>query len=150
MKLPADEKVLEAIDNTALSYTDTFPLGQPFKSLYAIHALHEHFGCWRPSDAALVVDEQAHSSLHAASLVRALSLVVMAISDPQVIAQCPTQELQIELGSALVQLFVSLLRGIWPPQPQLCVSLVLMQDVQIRHFQHQQPRLSMPPCWIVF
>lgn len=112
MKLPADEKVLEAIDNTALSYTDTFPLGQPFKSLYAVHALQEYFGCWRPNDVPSTVDEQARSGSRAASLVRAMSLVVLAISDPQVIAQCPTQELQIELGSALVQLFVSLLRGI--------------------------------------
>jgi ubiquitin carboxyl-terminal hydrolase 34 len=40
-----------------------------------------------------------------------MSLVVMAISDPQVAAQCPNRELQIELVSALVELFVSLLGG---------------------------------------
>lgn len=125
MKLPADEKVLEAINNTSLSYISTFPPGQPFKSLYAVHALHEYFGSWRPSSAASAVDEQARSGPRASFLIRATSLVVLAISDPRVI-ECPTQELQIELGSALVQLFVSLLRGNWQPLSQLCVSLSLM------------------------
>ena len=47
-----------------------------------------------------------------------MSLVVMAISDPQVAAQCPNRELQIELGSALVELFVALLGGILQLQPR--------------------------------
>jgi ubiquitin carboxyl-terminal hydrolase 34 len=133
VKLPADEKVLEAIDNISLAYDTTFPLGQPFKSLYAIHALHEYLGSWRPGTAVPGGDDQrpvtdGNLSPRAAFLIRAMSLVVMAISDPQVVAQCPNQEMQIELGSALVGLFVSLLGGTlptFPPQTAPCLALVL-------------------------
>ncbi|KAK4157923.1 hypothetical protein C8A00DRAFT_29151 [Chaetomidium leptoderma] len=115
VKLPADAKVLGAIDDPSLSYIDTFPLGQPFKSLYAVHSLQEYLGSWGPRFAASTVDEQpcetdGYRSPRAASLIRVMSLVVLAISDPQVVARCPNQALQIELGSALVELFVSLLR----------------------------------------
>ncbi|KAK4123811.1 hypothetical protein N657DRAFT_680934 [Parathielavia appendiculata] len=114
VKLPADEKVLEAINSPSLGYATTFPLGQPFKSLYAVHALHEYLGFSRPSSAASgnedsTPDPEGNPSPRAPFLLRALSLVVTAILDPQVVAQCPNQELQIQLGSALVELLVSLL-----------------------------------------
>ena len=106
-----------------LSHTDTFPLGQPFKSLYAVHALHDYLGPWQPRPTSPQLDDlspetDACPSPRAASLIRTMSLVVMAISDPQVAAQCPNRELQIELGSALVELFVALLGGILQPQPR--------------------------------
>ncbi|KAL2018794.1 hypothetical protein VTK56DRAFT_352 [Thermocarpiscus australiensis] len=131
IKLPADENILEAIDQPSLSYLDMFPLGQPFKSLYAVHALHEYLGSPRPKLAASHVNEQVGdtkgwSSRRAASLSRAMSLVVPAISDPQVAAQCPSRELQIELSSALVELFVSLLKD-----PQLPASAARFLDSRL-------------------
>ncbi|KAL1842744.1 hypothetical protein VTJ49DRAFT_4382 [Mycothermus thermophilus] len=110
VKLPADDSVMRAINDTSLSYVDTFPLGQPFKSLYAVHALLEHLGSRRCGSVASASEAQTPSISRADALVRAMNLVVQAILDPQVIAQCPTQELQIELGSALVQLYSSLLK----------------------------------------
>jgi ubiquitin carboxyl-terminal hydrolase 34 len=112
VKLPRDKKLLEAISDPSVSYLDIFPIGQPFKSLYAVDALQEYLGSSRPRSA--VVGEPSRTdddrSPRLASLARAMSLVVPAISDPQLVAQCPNQELQIELGSALIALFVSLLR----------------------------------------
>ncbi|KAK4106515.1 hypothetical protein N658DRAFT_21639 [Parathielavia hyrcaniae] len=114
VKLPADEKVLDAINNPSLGFATTFPLGQPFKSLYAVHALHEYLGSSRPTTADfgaedLIPEPDGNLGPRAAFLLRTMSLVVTAILDPQVVAQCPNQELQIQLGSALVELLVSLL-----------------------------------------
>ncbi|KAL2271630.1 hypothetical protein VTJ83DRAFT_1001 [Remersonia thermophila] len=110
VKLPADDSVVGAINDTSLSYVDTFPLGQPFKSLYAVHALLEHLGSWRRGSVASASESQAPAVSRAEALVRAMDLVVQAILDPQVIARCPTQELQVELGSALLQLYSFLLK----------------------------------------
>jgi hypothetical protein len=46
-----------------------------------------------------------------------MALVVMAISDPQVADRCPNRELQTELCTALVELFVSLLEGKFASPP---------------------------------
>ncbi|KAK4237057.1 hypothetical protein C8A03DRAFT_16355 [Achaetomium macrosporum] len=128
VKLPADEKLLETIDDPAISYLDTFPLAQPFKSLYAVHALREYLGLQRPKSA---VNEQRPEGYRKPNprkncLTRAMSLVVPALSDPQVAAQCPNRERQVELGSALVDLFVSLLRD-----PELPVSAAQFLDTQL-------------------
>ncbi|KAK4140337.1 uncharacterized protein C8A04DRAFT_15044 [Dichotomopilus funicola] len=117
IKLPADVSILEAIANPAVSYADTFSLGQPLKSLYAVHALREYLDSWRPKSFSGLPKKKlpgtmtdTNPSLRSAALIRAMSLVVSAISDPQIVAQCPTQELQIDIGSSLVALFVSLLQ----------------------------------------
>jgi ubiquitin carboxyl-terminal hydrolase 34 len=129
--LPADEKALELIDDPSRQYLDTFPLGQPFKSLYAVHALHEYLGSSRPKSAASHTngqdgDSEGCLSPRAACLIRVMSLLVPAICDPKVATQCPSRELQSELGSALVELFVSLLKGTLLPRPRYLVSLSLM------------------------
>ncbi|KAK4252308.1 hypothetical protein C7999DRAFT_27033 [Corynascus novoguineensis] len=114
VKLPADEKLLEAIGNDSVSYIDIFSLGHPFKSLYAVYALQEYLDSWRPRATApgegKLCQPDEESSSRSASLLRALSLVVRAISDPQIVAQCSNKELRIELSSALVALFASLLK----------------------------------------
>lgn len=129
--LPADEKALELIDDPSRQYLDTFPLGQPFKSLYAVHALHEYLGSSRPKSATSHIngqegDSEGCLSPRAACLIRVMSLLVPAICDPKVATQCPSRELQSELGSALVELFVSLLKGTLHPRPRYRVSLSLM------------------------
>lgn len=113
VKLPADEKALETIDDPSVSYLDMFPLGQPFKCLYAVHALRDYLKSRRSKTAASETDGQEGDTdeRRVAFSIRAMSLIVPAISDPQITAQCRSPELQIELGSALVELFVSLLGG---------------------------------------
>lgn len=107
--------MLESVDSPSFSYLDAFPLGQPFKSLYAVHALREYLGPRRRTSTVSFSGQGSETDewpgARAACLVRAMSLVVPALSDPQVTALCPSPELQTELASALVELLVSLLKG---------------------------------------
>jgi len=114
VKLPADENILKSIDADSTSHKDIFSLGHPFKTLYAVHALREYLNTQRRKEAvAEGVDEQNSSPTSArdAGLTRVMSLVVAAISDPEVISQCPGRELQIDLSSSLMDCLLSLLIG---------------------------------------
>ncbi|KAL2259798.1 hypothetical protein VTK26DRAFT_6391 [Humicola hyalothermophila] len=127
IKLPADEKALKAIDDPSHSYQAMFPLGQPFKSLYAVHVLREYLDSPRPQPIAGHVDTMDGDAdgcptPNADCLTRTMSLVVPAISDPEIVDRCPSRELQIELGSELVDLFVSLLRD--PELPPSAVDFL--------------------------
>ncbi|KAL2134738.1 hypothetical protein VTI74DRAFT_10980 [Chaetomium olivicolor] len=131
VKLPANEKVIKAIDDASLSYVDMFPLGQPYKSLYAIHVLREYLGSWQLRAAGARRDGQdwetkGHSSRRSGSSLRALSLVVAAILDPMVALKCPNREVQMELSSALVELFGFLLK-----EPELGGSVAQFLDASL-------------------
>ncbi|KAK4178441.1 putative ubiquitin carboxyl-terminal hydrolase [Triangularia setosa] len=112
VKLPADEGILKAIDRPSVRYQDLFPVGQSFKSLYAVHALREYLAARRKqlntanSDTDSL-NAQRSLRLYADSLTRVMSLVVPAISN-DVAAHCPSHELRIELELALLEMFVSL------------------------------------------
>ncbi|KAK3333232.1 hypothetical protein B0T19DRAFT_354656 [Cercophora scortea] len=112
IKLPADENILKAIDNPSTSHRDIFPLGQPFKSLYAVHALREYVASQQRNTSRIPAQQgateiPAHSNETA--LTKAMSIVVSAICDTEVIAQCPSRKLQLELSSSLVDCLLSLL-----------------------------------------
>lgn len=113
IKLPVDEKALEVIDDPSRSYLDLFPLGQPFKSLYAIYALQQYLKAPRKSGAVGNTDLTANETVQsrADGIIRVMSVLVPAISDPQVCGLCPTRELQIELGSAMMKLLLLLVKG---------------------------------------
>jgi ubiquitin carboxyl-terminal hydrolase 34 len=116
VKLPADQNILRAIENPSTSYEDIFPIGQPFKSLYAVHAVREYHASQKRKFATTQLqdcedDTEGLGDSFATALIRALSLVVSALSDPEVIAQSPSRELQIELSSSLVEAFVAILKG---------------------------------------
>ncbi|KAK3357400.1 hypothetical protein B0T25DRAFT_452553 [Lasiosphaeria hispida] len=119
VKLPADEATLKAIEDPSTSYLDIFPPGQPFRSLYAVHVLLEHLASQRHKAAAqfesYLDNPEATFSTYATSLIRAMDLVVSAISNQEVIGQCSSQERQIELGSSLMGCFVSLLKDPYLP-----------------------------------
>ncbi|KAK3375132.1 hypothetical protein B0H63DRAFT_268265 [Podospora didyma] len=124
VKLPADENILKVIENSSThsqaSHQMLFPLGQAFKSLYAVHALREYLGTeqrkYLPSRREQHgADSEAPPHRYAAALLRAMLLVVSAISDEEVIAQCPSSGLQIELSSSLVECFVALLKDPFLP-----------------------------------
>ncbi|CAK7220748.1 hypothetical protein SEUCBS140593_004335 [Sporothrix eucalyptigena] len=42
VQLPTNDEFLSHFDKDDLAYTDVFYIGQPYKSLYAMHALHEY------------------------------------------------------------------------------------------------------------
>ncbi|KAK3692278.1 hypothetical protein B0T22DRAFT_9213 [Podospora appendiculata] len=113
IKLPADENILKAIDNPSTSHKDIFPLGQPFKSLYAVHAVREYVTSQQRNASSRIPAQQGATEIPAHSyetaLTKAMSLVVSAICDTEVVAQCPSRKLQIELSSSLVDCLLSLL-----------------------------------------
>ncbi|KAI0011823.1 hypothetical protein F4779DRAFT_571426 [Xylariaceae sp. FL0662B] len=116
ISLPADDSVLAAFDDSSACYKDIFPLGQPFKSLYAIHALREYLGTRRLKSSVMqtssqdVDGQQQTTDDQRDALVRAMSLIVAAICDPDVVEKCASEVMQIELSFQLVDGFVQLLK----------------------------------------
>ncbi|WZH42653.1 uncharacterized protein QYS62_003649 [Fusarium acuminatum] len=87
VKLPTDGHILKLIDNESASYNDIFPCGQPFKSLYAVHALVEYTEPPLPDgDDSNVLSSSSESEFvqYSKALKTAISFVVQAISDENV------------------------------------------------------------------
>jgi ubiquitin carboxyl-terminal hydrolase 34 len=137
VKLPGDENVMKAIEDPSTPYSDIFPSGQPFKSLYAVHAVREYLASQRRKapDGQLDVSadkaDDMSSSPYPGHVQRAMALIVSAICDEEVIEQCPSQFWRIELSSSLVECLLSLLKGrmtgsaplMFVSRSQLCTSL---------------------------
>ncbi|KAM7221465.1 ubiquitin carboxyl-terminal hydrolase 34 [Rhypophila decipiens] len=114
VELPIDEDTLESIKNPSASYHSIFSVGQPLKTLYAVHALRGYHAAQQAKSATDLQEADADamdvsSSASTGSLARTMSLVVSAISDPDVISQSASTELQIELGASLVDCLMKLL-----------------------------------------
>ncbi|KAF5661658.1 hypothetical protein FHETE_8306 [Fusarium heterosporum] len=87
VKLPTNGHFSKLIDNNSASYDDIFPRGQPFKSLYAIHALIEYTGPHPHGVEGLnIVPSTSESGFaqYSKALETAVSFVVQAISDENV------------------------------------------------------------------
>ncbi|KAI1096295.1 hypothetical protein F5B19DRAFT_140898 [Rostrohypoxylon terebratum] len=116
VSLPADDSILTAFENPATSYRDVFPLGQPFKSLYALHALREYLSTRQlKSNVMQVSSPVGESQVDTANdrqdaLVRALSLITAAICDHEAVEQSSSEGLQLKLSLELVDNFVQLLK----------------------------------------
>lgn len=116
VKLPADESILAAFEDPRTSHRDMFPLGQPFKSLYAIHALREYLSTRRLKCQVMRLStqdtetQQKMASDQEEALIKSMSLLVAAICDPDVVGQCSSEVLQILLSLHLVENFVQLLK----------------------------------------
>jgi ubiquitin carboxyl-terminal hydrolase 34 len=95
-----------------------FPLGEPFKCLYTIHALREYLSTRRLRSLAIRAQGTEGESRDIPGekepLLKTMSLVVAAIEDPNVIGGCPTESLQRELSFRLLDTFVQLLTGMFP------------------------------------
>ncbi|KAI0969306.1 hypothetical protein F4678DRAFT_439977 [Xylaria arbuscula] len=116
ISLPADSSVMAAIESSSASPRDVFPLGQPFKSLYTIHALREYLHTRRLKSTML------HASSHEATvqqqstndqqdaIAKAISLIVAAICDPPIIDQCTNEDMRLQLGLELIDTFGQLLK----------------------------------------
>ncbi|KAI0405732.1 hypothetical protein F4802DRAFT_169466 [Xylaria palmicola] len=120
VSLPADDSILAAFESSDTSPRDIFPLNQPFKSLYAIHALREYLHTRRlknnmhtPSPEAM---EQQLKDDQQDAAMKAVSLIVAAICDPDVIDQCSNEDIRLQLGLELVDTFVHLLKESTEPQ----------------------------------
>ncbi|OTB08655.1 hypothetical protein M426DRAFT_159173 [Hypoxylon sp. CI-4A] len=114
VSLPADDSILSAFENPETSYRDVFPLGQPFKSLYALHALREYLSTRRLKSNVMQVSspdgEISAANDQQDALSRSISLIVAAICDPEVVERGSSEALQLKLSLELVDNFVQLLK----------------------------------------
>ncbi|CAJ2510159.1 Uu.00g060590.m01.CDS01 [Anthostomella pinea] len=116
ISLPADDSILAAFENPATSHRDVFPLGQPFKCLYAIHALREYLSTRRLKSSVMQIsaqdsqDRQKTAGDKEDALVKAVSLIVAAICDPEVTTRCQSEDLRLLLSFQLVDNFAQLLK----------------------------------------
>ena len=106
--------MLTSFDTLNPSYKDIFVFGHPFKSLYAVHVLTDYL----ESKKRPYLMEQRSSNLNPVTMeeytkagLRALSLVVAAFSDPEVIESCPTSSQRRRLCAALVNFYFRILKG---------------------------------------
>ncbi|KAI1326375.1 hypothetical protein F5Y16DRAFT_375096 [Xylariaceae sp. FL0255] len=116
ISLPADDSILTAFEQPIPSHRAVFPLGQPFKSLYAIYALREYLNNRKLRNhmmhlsGSLVEAQKKSSSDHQDALAKALVLIASAICDPSVIDQCSSKHTQLVLSVQLVDYFLQLLK----------------------------------------
>ncbi|KAI1500599.1 ubiquitin carboxyl-terminal hydrolase [Biscogniauxia marginata] len=116
ISLPADDSILAAFENPDTSHRDVFPLGQPFKCLYALHALREYLSTRRLKNSVMQLsgkdseNRQKTAGDQEDALVKAMSLIVSAICDPNVIGKCSSEGLRLLLSLQLVENFVQLLK----------------------------------------
>lgn len=101
---PVYEHLLNSFSSNT-SYLEIFPIGQPFKSLYAIHSLREFIG--------LSFQKKGHAD--ETNLSRAISLIVAAISDKTVLNGCANSELNNALTLQLLDCLILLLKEPIPP-----------------------------------
>lgn len=107
--LPVDDRILATIEQETPNYHHVFPVDQPLKSLYAVHAIQEYLGI----QFSLAKSNNEHRPYNN-SLARALRLVVWAISNPQVADTNCSEELRIRLATGLVEQLLSILKGLLP------------------------------------
>ncbi|KAK0645991.1 hypothetical protein B0T16DRAFT_412380 [Cercophora newfieldiana] len=120
VKLPADERTLKVIEDPTASYLDIFSRGQPFKSLYAVHAVREYLASQQRKTPSAQLDNYLDSAgtapcPYSVSVGRAMTLIVSAISDHEVVDQCANQVWRVELSSSLVECLVILLKDSFLP-----------------------------------
>jgi len=117
IKFPVYGRLLEDFDSETSPYLDVFPLGQPFKSLYAIHALRQYVVgssqqvslCqYRISTRSLIFSK---GSVNESVLARATKLIVAAISDKDVLGQCASDDLRDCLALHFIDCLVQFLKG---------------------------------------
>ncbi|GAP89275.1 putative ubiquitin carboxyl-terminal hydrolase [Rosellinia necatrix] len=135
ISLPADDSILAAFENPSTSPRDVFPLGQPFKSLYAIYALREHLHTRRLKNTMMyassheATNQQQFTNDRQDAVAKAISLIAAAICDPDVIDQCSNEGMRLKLGLQLVDAFVQLLKETIEPR---LISQLLTIDLHER------------------
>lgn len=122
MSLPADYSIIAAFESSNTSSRDVFPVAQPFKSLYAIYALREYLHTRRLKNSVMYASsheattQQQLTNDHQDAVAKAISLIVAAICDPDIIDQCSNEEMRMQLSLELADTLVQLLKGMeYPP-----------------------------------
>lgn len=121
MSLPADYSIIAAIESSDTSSRDVFPVAQPFKSLYAIYALREYLHTRRLKNTVMYASsheattQQQLRNDHQDAVAKAISLIVAAICDPDIIDQCSNEQMRLQLGLELADTLVQLLKGMAYP-----------------------------------
>ncbi|KAI1768826.1 hypothetical protein GGR53DRAFT_312192 [Hypoxylon sp. FL1150] len=116
VSLPADDSILTAFEDPATSYRDIFPFGHPFKSLYALHALREYLHTRRLKSNVMQVSTQDSETQvkttndQQDALTRAITLIVEAICDPEVVERGSSEVLALNLTFELLDNFVHLVK----------------------------------------
>jgi ubiquitin carboxyl-terminal hydrolase 34 len=112
--LPLDEHILGPIRDESVGYRSVFAVGQPFKSLYAAHALRQYLVLNRQATTSLlrVADHDifTESANHSAVLRRVASLTIAAICDHEVLGRTQNLDLQLALSISLVEGFAAALK----------------------------------------
>ncbi|RDW59732.1 hypothetical protein BP6252_12819 [Coleophoma cylindrospora] len=100
IKFPIYDKLLKAFEKNETRYLDVFPKDQPFKCLYAIHALKECV-LFKPVPKGNASDS---------NITRTVSLLVAAISDENILASYGDAELRDGVALSLIDCLVRFLR----------------------------------------
>ena len=95
-----------------------FPVGEPFKCLYALHALREHLSTRRLKSNVSQASGQNSEQLKRSAtedqedaLSKGMSLIVAAICDPELVERCPSDDMRTKLSLNLIDNYVYLLKG---------------------------------------
>lgn len=103
IKFPVYDQLLKDFE-TQTSYTDIFPFGQPYKCLYAIHCLRE-----------FINGQSQKGSVSEGALTRAISLIVAAVSNSDILEHCTVGDLRDYLALHLIECLVQFLKEPVPP-----------------------------------
>jgi ubiquitin carboxyl-terminal hydrolase 34 len=117
IKFPVHQRLIDAFENDTASLADIFPLGQPFKCLYAVYALREH-----------LKEEARDGSINAATLSMSLGLIVSAITNEAILESLTNEDLRSFLAQTLIESLIQILR-----EPILTATLETYLDVKLLH-----------------
>ncbi|ROT35982.1 ubiquitin carboxyl-terminal hydrolase [Sodiomyces alkalinus F11] len=109
INLPADPRMLEAIHSSSTPCAEIFPESQPYKALYAAHAIEEYLDSVRLQGRKYSIgeqDETGEPKAQFAPIDRVHSLLVQAISDLQVLDVYSGESIQGHLCSSLMGLYL--------------------------------------------
>ncbi|KAM7201757.1 ubiquitin carboxyl-terminal hydrolase 34 [Naviculisporaceae sp. PSN 640] len=129
IELPIDEATLESIENPSRTYQAIFSVGQPYKTMYAVHALRQYVETQhskfvadsRPADGD-AMESSSSETAYVQSLARAMDLAISALSDPDVISRASSTALQVELGVSIVQCLTDLFEVLPQSHIEACLD----------------------------
>lgn len=103
---------MESFEEPTASYTDIFPPGQPFRSLYAMHVLTEYKDLARQprGDGNVSGSKPPLSSSYTEARRRAVCFIVQAVLDPKVSSHT-TLGLELRITSSFMQSLLKWLQG---------------------------------------
>lgn len=113
VQFPINPELRATFDREGASWADVFPLKQPFKCLYAVHALGEHLKSFAGGAT------QSDGSVPG----RSLELIASAIINREVIDSCDTKDLRNMLALRFVECLDIILQDYAPPSSAVSSNL---------------------------